>query len=289
VSDGPAAADHLSLDALAELQEGIADDADALRRHLDGCADCRARAGQLHTSRALLSALPTDSMPADVAARIDAALAAEAHPANLRGDIVPLRGRRSWLRGPNLAAAAAGVAVLALGSALAVGHLGGKSAPAANDAKTVSGATAPHQAAPNNILKQWQTGANYNDANRAGLVAGLVLRNPPPFPTGGSLGAEVSPQPTPPSGPNVTSSSKTSYSRVALRAPAIVFACAALLAGHPVQPLAVDYARYAGAPAVLLVLPSLTNPTGELDVYVIRTACSDGANDIGFFRVARPH
>jgi len=39
---------------------------------------------------------------------------------------------------------------------------------------------------------------------------------------------------------------------------------------------------------VILVLPSLTNPTGELDVYIIRTACSNDANDLGFFRVARP-
>jgi len=140
VSDGPAAADHLGLDALAELEEGIATDADASRAHLDECPDCRARAGQLRASRALLSALPADPMPTDVAARIDAALAAERAPTPgfaRGGDIVPIGARRAWWRGPNLAAAAAGVAVLALASALIVGHLGGTSKPAQ------SAATAP--------------------------------------------------------------------------------------------------------------------------------------------------
>lgn len=284
MSDGPAAADHLSLDSLAELEEGIASDADALRGHLDGCPACRARAGQLRASRALLSALPADPMPADVAARIDAALAAEPAPAPgfaRGGDIVPIRARRSWWRGPNLAAAAAGVAVLALGSALIVGHLGGKSAPAQNADKSAhSAAGAGGVAAAPTTVKQWQTGSDYNAANRAALVAGLVVRVPPPFPTptAASVGATAT---TPPRAP-------ASFSRDALRDPATVIACAGLLADHPVLPIAVDYARYEGAPATILVLPGLSDPAGELDVYVIRSACSNSAPDITFFRVARP-
>lgn len=292
MSDGPAAADHLSLDALAELQEGIADNADALRRHLDGCAVCRKRAGQLRASRALLSTLPADPMPADVAARIDAALAAEAAPAPKFGpgaDIVPMRGRRSWLRGPNLAAAAAGVAVLALASALVIGHNRGSKSPTESADKSRNTAAAPLAGAKPPGLKQWQTGANYNTTNRAGLVSGIVLGNPPPFRSAVNGGAGPAPSPSPPvNSPQTTSSGQTSYSRDQLQDGPTVNACAELLVGHPVQPLAVDYARYDGVPAVILVLPGLQHPETNLSVYVIRSTCSDAAADLSLFSVDRP-
>jgi len=286
VSDGPAAADHLSLDALAELQEGIAENADALRRHLDGCATCRKRAGQLRASRALLSTLPADPMPADVAARIDAALAAEAAPTakfTPGADIVPMRGRRSWWRGPNIAAVAAGVAVLGLASALVIGHNTGGGNSATDNAEKSTGhnpAAAPLGSAKPE-LKQWQTGSNYTTATRAGLVTGIVLREPPPFRSAVSGGVAPSPAPT-------TSSGKTSYSREQLQDAPTVFACAELLVNHPVQPLAVDYAKYDGVPAVILVLPGLQHPEANLTVYVIRSTCSDAAADISFFSVDRP-
>lgn len=294
MSDGSATADHLSLDALAELQEGIAEDADALRRHLDGCPTCRKRAGQLRASRALLSTLPADPMPADVVARIDAALAAEPAPSakfTPGGTIVPMRARRAWLRGPNLAAAAAGVAVLALASALVIGHTGGKSPSSAENSagKASNGAQPLAAGAKPDTLKQWQTGANYNRANLAGLVTGIVLREPPPFSP--LVGAGT--KPTPNTSPSTTALSSgpkaASYSLADLRDVPTVFACARLLAGHPVQPVAVDYAHYEGGPAVILVLPSLNNPTGELDAYAIRSTCSNSAGDILFFRVQRPH
>jgi hypothetical protein len=282
VSDGPAATDHLSLDELAELEEGIAADADTLGAHLAGCATCRRRAGQLHASRALLSALPPDPMPAAVAARIDAALAAEPAPARTftpGGDIVPLRGRRAWWRGPNLAAAAAGVAVLALGAALFVGHTGGNST-GTSAAKT----THPDRAAVGGVssgLKQWQTGYNYTKTTQAGYVTGIVIGTPPPLPPASAASPALS-TPLPPH------ASAPSYSRAALRQTATVFACANLLAHHPVQPLAVDYARYDGVPAVILVIPGLQHPATQLSVYVIRTACSDSAADLGYFFVKRP-
>jgi hypothetical protein len=285
VSDGPAAADHLSLDELAELEEGIAANADALRGHLDGCEACRRRAGQLRASRALLSALPTDPMPNAVAARIDAALAAEAAPGRTftpGGDIVPLRGRRGWWRGPNLAAVAAGVAVLALGAALIVGHTRGNS-PSTSAAKAAHPNRAP-AAGVSSGLKQWRTGHDYTEATRAGYVTGIVIAAPPPLPPAPAapspvVGAVASPSAT---------TTAASYSAAALRQAATVFACANLLAHHPVQPLAVDYARYEGVPAVILVLPGLQHPATQLSVYVIRTTCSENAADLSYFFVPRP-
>ncbi|MBV9096477.1 MAG: hypothetical protein JO079_00340 [Frankiaceae bacterium] len=281
MSDGPAAADHLSLDELAELEEGIAANADALRRHVDGCSLCRERAGQLNASRALLSTLPADPMPADVAARIDAALAAEpAPPPALGGTIVPLHGRRAWMRGPNVAAAAAGVAVLALGAALVVGHAGSKSNGAAKHANPTGAAGPNVAAAPRPTgLKQFQTGHDYTATTYRRYVTGLLLNNPPPFPT---------PHPLAGAAPSASPSQPTSFTRDDLRDPANVYACAALLDSRPVTPIAIDYSTYDARPAAILVLPRLSNPTGELDVWVIRTTCGAGMTDFKFFRMPRP-
>jgi hypothetical protein len=294
VSDRPAGGEHLSLDALAELEEGIADAPETLRGHLDGCEACRRRAGTLRASRALLSALPPDPMPSDVAARIDAALAAEPAPAALLapgGNIVPLRGRSGWWRGPNIAAVAAGVAVLALVGALLAGHTGGGSPSTAADKAQHPAAGAV--AAPSPRLKQFETGANYTPTTERGLVTALILSNPPPLPSqptaSSSLAGAAGPKPSQPATqPAVGAGAAPSYDRAALRQPANVYACAALLADHPVQPIAVDYARYNGAPAVILVLPNDSHPD-TLDVYVIPTACSEAAGDTQFFRMARPH
>ncbi|MFH9349314.1 anti-sigma factor family protein [Kitasatospora sp. NPDC017646] len=69
---------HPSVDELADLAEGLVESAEAARalhRHLDGCTECRATADALTEVRALLGADEPEPMPADVAARLDAALA----------------------------------------------------------------------------------------------------------------------------------------------------------------------------------------------------------------------
>ncbi|MFF2616259.1 hypothetical protein [Kitasatospora sp. NPDC058046] len=71
--------DHPPVEQLADLAEGLVDSpstVEALRRHLDGCAECRETVDALAEVRALLGDVETPPMPADVAARLDAALAA---------------------------------------------------------------------------------------------------------------------------------------------------------------------------------------------------------------------
>ncbi|MGW4898167.1 hypothetical protein ACWEQL_38885, partial [Kitasatospora sp. NPDC004240] len=78
------AGSHPDVDELADLAEGLVEDAataDALQRHLAGCADCRGTTDALGEVRALLGAAETPPMPQDVAARLDATLAAEAEAA----------------------------------------------------------------------------------------------------------------------------------------------------------------------------------------------------------------
>ncbi|GAA2806288.1 hypothetical protein RMN57_20065 [Kitasatospora sp. CM 4170] len=77
-SPEPTAA-HPSDDELADLAEGLIESAagtEALRRHLDGCAECRGTVEALGEVRALLGSVEPPTVPADVAARLDAALAA---------------------------------------------------------------------------------------------------------------------------------------------------------------------------------------------------------------------
>ncbi|MFF1873722.1 anti-sigma factor family protein [Kitasatospora herbaricolor] len=72
---------HPSIDELADLAEELVEDpdtAESLRAHLDGCPECRETLAALAEVSALLGTVETPPMPADVARRIDAALAAEA-------------------------------------------------------------------------------------------------------------------------------------------------------------------------------------------------------------------
>ncbi|MFG3051153.1 anti-sigma factor family protein [Kitasatospora sp. NPDC048239] len=72
---------HPGVDELADLAEGLVESpetAEALRRHLADCAECRETAEALAEVQALLGAAETPPMPADVAERLDAALAAAA-------------------------------------------------------------------------------------------------------------------------------------------------------------------------------------------------------------------
>ncbi|MFD9594270.1 hypothetical protein ACFWA9_16135 [Kitasatospora sp. NPDC059973] len=75
---------HPSVDELADLAEELVEPAaaEALRTHLAGCADCRETAEALAELATLLAGAPAPVMPADIAARLDAALAAAAADAD---------------------------------------------------------------------------------------------------------------------------------------------------------------------------------------------------------------
>ncbi|WP_030452616.1 hypothetical protein [Herbidospora cretacea] len=77
---------HYDLEILAELAEGLLDDATALevRSHLAICDACGESLAGLAAVRELLSAVPVTAMPLGVAMRIDRALEAEAERGGLR-------------------------------------------------------------------------------------------------------------------------------------------------------------------------------------------------------------
>ncbi|MCD0482196.1 hypothetical protein LO771_07155 [Streptacidiphilus sp. ASG 303] len=79
-ADIPEPVSHPAVEEIADLTEDLLppQDADAVRAHLDGCAECADTRDALLEIRSLLGDSGTPRMPADVAGRIDAALAAEA-------------------------------------------------------------------------------------------------------------------------------------------------------------------------------------------------------------------
>ncbi|WP_329496475.1 hypothetical protein [Kitasatospora herbaricolor] len=76
---------HPSIDELADLAEELVEDQDtveSLRAHLNDCPECSETLAALAEVSELLGTVETAPMPADVARRIDAALAAEADRAD---------------------------------------------------------------------------------------------------------------------------------------------------------------------------------------------------------------
>jgi hypothetical protein len=283
---GPATGpdDHLDLATLAELDEDLlgASEAHLARRHLSGCAQCRDGAGQLRATRALLSSLPVDTMPALVAARIDTALASAAKRPPMTKSVRGKAGRRRrWLTSPALAGAAAAVAAVALVAGLVVSRSGSGHPNKPSSAGVNRGIG---EAAPASAVKQWQTGANYTKANIAALVPGIVVGIPTPLPSPTALANG----PDKAAGPSATNAATASFTQRQLRSLAALTQCAALLnAGTPVQPLSVDYASYNGKPATIVVFPS-HDDVRQLDVWVVRSVCSSGSLDLVFYRVPRP-
>jgi hypothetical protein len=300
-TDGP----HVTPDVLADLQAGLLHDRAerAARDHLATCPACRA-------DLAVLAAIPdrlaaagsVEPIPTDVASRLDAALAAAAAaPPDVAAasTIVPLHGatatHRRDLSGPRelrlLQAAAVLVVVLGLG-ALAVSaiHGGSDSGGAATSAGGAAGdrAAAPKSAA----VPVSSSGRNWTPTTLAAAAPSLAA---------GTFGPAVSlydstrksaaspssavPSPASSSGGMVNGAAAGPAARLA--DPAALSACITNLSdpGPPMQPLAVDLARWQGQPAAVLVFPTPHDPA-SLDVYVVAPDCPTGLF-LNFARVPR--
>jgi negative regulator of sigma E activity len=303
---------HPELERLAELADQAAltdstattDDPQAvahaeLLAHVAGCAVCTADLESLRGVRDILRSLPPVPMPADVAARIDAALRAAREPA---GDVIPLKpistGRPARWRSFPYAAAAAVVAVLALG----VGAVEGLSHMNGGSKKSASTAAAAASSANSTLA----SGTNYTADLLRSQVAGLVNSRAPdaaqqfpglksitefavPGPTASSsaaAGAAAGASPltaiAAPSAPAAAESSNAADkaagipptvapARLApsgpLADPTALQACIQTLVGKAEQPLLVDYATFNGAPSTIIVLPD-PDVVGKLDIYV---------------------
>ena len=300
----PFADTHLDLDGLADHLAGETD----ARAHLTTCGGCTARLAELEAAEvmviAALHSLADPPLPADVADRISAALRAEA-PVVTRSaaaTVTPLPvartpQRRSWL--PSVAAAA----VLVAGGLVGYGVLAnGGSDDAATTSAPAAGADGRAEAASYPTVA---SGLDYADpAAVAGALSGVLdgsaggissaqqvpdaaAQDAPAASLGTSDPAASQAQPVV-SDPPVTLAAPDPLAR--LREPAGLADCLATLldpARPDDRPLALDYASYAGAPALAVVLPD-ADPS-KVAVFVVGPACSRADDDLAFFtRLARP-
>ena len=316
---------HLDLDALADLLAGEGPDAHV--EHLSACPACSAALVDLEQAqeqvRTALAALPAPEVPADLAARLDAALLEarppepaarpvgalaaspgaepdddddderdgderDGAPAPLRPAVALPRQRRSagspWLL---RSAAAAGFLLVLGGGALAVRQSATSSDSAATAAPASS--TADRASAPPRTVLSSESGRDYG-AGRSALETALpeLLDEDVPLSR-----TEQAPAGTPsaegalPSPDALSSLDTESLDR--LHDPEELAGCLSGLSepGRDGVPLALDYASYDGRPALVVVLPSEVQR--RVDVFVVGAGCRAGAEQtLLFTRLPRP-
>ncbi|MFE7191221.1 hypothetical protein [Kitasatospora sp. NPDC057541] len=289
-SPDPAADAHPSVDELADLAEDLLPpaDTDALRGHLTGCAECRETLAALAEVRLLLAEDEPPAMPADVAARIDAALVAAAAqdaavpspasplPAPLPAPPTAPPARPAAATGPGRTARPRRRRTLLLGSAAAllVLGLGGAflslsahspkhdSTVAANAAAPSTSAAAKADPAPyGTVYREEQLTAQVRELLAETAGGRPVLPAKPSIgagaDAGSASGSDVSAAPPAGSGQGLSGGGRS--------APACPPPSTAAL-------LATGRGSYAGTPAELLVY-ALPGRSDQLDVYLRSADC----------------
>jgi hypothetical protein len=248
---------HLDLDALADLLAGEGD-----RTHLDSCAACQARLAELAAAMpavaASLGALELPAEPADLAGRLEAALAVAAAPPIT--NVLPLRSRSRWL--PALAGVAA-AAALVTGGALLLQRPAGDSTTSALQPYPVN-----------------ETGTDYTAASLAGAVPTLLgsadqyraQKDSTAPGVGSAIGGTAASESA-----TLSSADAAPLAADPLDALRTTEGLASRLAAladpgeAATLPLAVDYAQYDGQPALVVVVAS--PKSDKVDVFVVGAAC----------------
>jgi len=269
----PSAVEHPDVDTLADFgaSQLAAPVADGVRRHLDGCAECRSRLTSYDDVARLLRDLPPVRMPDDVLARLEEALREEAagrgaeptpvaapslqQPAPAMTTVGrPLGSTSRWRRwrtgrtGTGLAGLAAAAAVVLLVGGVVAGALhlrNGGDAHSQTSAGNSGGATL---AAPPHTYATTHSGADYTKASLAAAIPALIgspagAPHAAPLYNSGSdqAVAGTAGSPAPPAPPAPTSAAGASEAKSGLTSlsvmdplaqqPAVLFACIAALSG----------------------------------------------------------
>jgi anti-sigma factor RsiW len=266
VTHEPPSSEHLDLERLADLDEDLLTPPDtaAAEAHLAGCGECRQRRADIRTTRALLSTLAPEPMPATVAARVDAALAAL--PSTT---IVPLSTkRRGWRAHPTMAGLGAAATVAALVGALVVARTSSHSTSGGSNGTTAGSAASQ---APLPLPPSTVTGTKYTAANLANTVPALLAP--------AAARTAQTPAGTAPlaSGGTATTAVPAGLDRLFGSSAALDACVRSVEAGGPlVKPLAIDFATYQGAPSLLIVLPGLE--PGTIGAWFVGPGC-DATNE----------
>jgi len=250
----------------------------------------------------LAAASDAGPVPADVAGRIDEALAAEP-PVLAAGSatVTPLAPRREAPMGMRMLQAAAVLVVALAGIGLAITARDG-----GNDSSTTAAGSAGKEAAQalpdDGSFPVTTSGRDWTQDSVVAAVPELLTGS-----TAAADGAAAPTSPTSPSAPSGSASedagpsddtgvessggatarlSGNAAGRLAGGPP--LAECVTALNDDPVTPLAVDLATWAGQPAAIILLPTPGDPT-SVDEWVVAPDCSiEDAKVLYFARVARP-
>ncbi|MFD3805239.1 hypothetical protein ACFWSF_03645 [Streptomyces sp. NPDC058611] len=290
---------HPDVSEISDLAEGLLSPARTteVRRHLGDCALCADVGASLDEIRGLLGTLPGPArMPADIAGRIDAALAAEAlldaakHPAPSpaaprtdtaapvvsRGttsgstpgtDVRRPSGHPVGPSGPGRRRARRRIAIitgLAGATACALGIFLFADLSGAPDQNTTSRGDAASSAAQPPAEDGTYTAGGLRDDVRELLASGPGAKTAPQE-QNNTFGMEnTSPAPGIAGGGD--------------RAASAVPSCVQNGTGRPDTPLAAERGSYRGAPVYLLVLAHPGDVT-RVDAYLVETACESAGAD----------
>ncbi len=265
---------HLDLAELADVLCGEAG-ADATE-HATTCPVCSAVLTDLAAAQvpllASLATLPDPEPPAGLDERLLAAFARERRAQTSTGTatVLPLPARRrppAWLTGAAAAAALIGV----VGGGIALLSRG------STNSTTAAPGAAPTQTTGPAVLRL-ATGTAYRKLGPSFSTALPLL-----------LGAKTTAALAAPQLKTDELKSAAADPLARLRADSALAGCLASLTtpNDPGLPLAVDFASYEGAPALVVVLPSPKPAT--VDVYVVGPACTQADADLKYFvRLPRP-
>lgn len=244
---------HPTLDELAAVDAEAVDAqrAEAVRHHASGCAACAAVLTDLRRVRAVLRSAPIPALPPRLAERIDRALELAPAPAPVGRFARPIPPRRV------LAAAAAAIALVGVGAG-ALTVLGGPG-------RTGSGGRAAgSEAQPAARPLITATGQDYTAAGLGGQVQALLSRSVP------GAGQPSGPRPNTLSGPSPQPLPSSSEA---------LAGCLNAIAERQHRPvLAADVARFAGQPAIVVVLAGPV--AGQVTVVVTAPGCRAGRPEI---------
>ncbi|MEU5288095.1 hypothetical protein N7925_17940 [Streptomyces sp. CA-278952] len=299
-------AQHPEVSEISDLTEGLLSPSRAteVRQHVAGCDLCSEVQDSLEEIRGLLGAMPApEPMPEDVAARIDAALAGEAHPtapavaepvvvsretttaedrtttpgarepaSRSVGSSVRDRpaGRASTATGPGRQPSRRRRRAVVLGTAFGAAVIGmsvfflQSIAPSGDSSKT---------AADSGVSAGESRAHSYADGTLEAQVQDIL----------GSGAAQESPgaQKVPPGADTKSTSEaitpESETSRSPLKAPAVdVPPCVQQAIGRTTPALALDKGTYQGTDAYLVVLPHTSDPS-RVQAYLVASSCVDTA------------
>lgn len=265
---------HPSTDRLADLAADLLEPADATaaRAHLPTCTTCRATYDVLVGLPELLAGSPAPPMPAEVTARVVAAI--EREQIARAGAADDARSTAAARSRPALNAFRRG-----LGARLGAGLLGAAAVLGGGYVVVTSvldsGSDEPTTATSGSEAESLDTGAGGADEGRALTAAGTAYGEETLDEDVAQLLAvpessgDVGDKPATVLGPN------GEVGDMVARAPVCV-AATQRRADTAADPLAVDVGTYDGVPAVVVVLPEVTGRSGsadEVDVWVLGATC----------------